>query len=112
MIPDIRSGVVLPYAPITSGRGAPSRNRGSVAGDAQLRVLSQHLLGIESRSMRIEAASSHYRVAGQAVPFDVARHAAFQRLACGLPVAQRELPAAVVVPLGTQQRPARRQSRL
>lgn len=52
--------------------GSPPGNRQPMACDAQLRVLPEHPLRIEAGAMRIETASPHDGMTGQAVPLHVA----------------------------------------
>src|ERR1043166_9306582 len=80
--------------------------------DAQLGVLAQHPLGVESGAVRIEAASLHHRVAGEAVALDVTGDAALQPLPRRLAVSQEELPVAVVIAPRAEQGTPGREPRL
>lgn len=79
---------------------------------AQLGILLQHLPGVEARAVGIEAAPLHHGMAGEAIPFHVARNATLERLARGVSMAQRKLPVAIVIASYTQQRTPRREPRL
>ncbi len=88
------------------GNGAP------VAGGAELGILLQHQFGIEAGAVRIEAASAHHGVTGEAIPFDVTRHTTLQPLSRRLAVAEEELSVAVVIPRCPEQGAPSRDSRL
>ena len=74
-----------------------------MTGDTQLRVLAQHSLGIESRSVRVESAPSDHGMTRQAIPFHMAGDATFQRLPSRLSMSQEELSIPVVIAGRAQQ---------
>ena len=60
---------------------------GPVTRQAHLRIFSCQALGIEIWPVRVEPPTANRRMAGEAVPFGVTRHARFEILASGLTMA-------------------------
>ena len=76
---------------------ADLRDKCAVAGRAHLRILAAEGRRVESGAMRIEAAPAQSGVTGKAVPFGVAGCAAFEILACRLPVAQQKETLGIMI---------------
>jgi len=79
-------------------RRSPRRDRRSVTGRAHLRVLLFQAVGVEVRTMRVDAPSAERRMARQAVLFDVTPDAGLEALARGLPVTRDKEIVEVVIP--------------